>query len=130
MAQNTNQTSIISQDLRALSSLSSKTPKDLGYSWETGQLEDHVKVDDGLEKPFYLPIDLCSTPKVTSNSILLLIVLTSPGLYERPLCKVQVKKTSGIVTNTARSFWSSQLERRHPHQCRQLGLDDKGRPRD
>jgi hypothetical protein len=79
-------------------------PKDLGYFWETGQLEDRVKVDDGLEKPFYLPIDLCSTPEVTSNSVVLLIVLTSLGLYEQPHCNVQVKKTSGLVTNTARSF--------------------------
>ncbi|KAH8749296.1 hypothetical protein BGZ57DRAFT_969057, partial [Hyaloscypha finlandica] len=61
------QSCYIFQDLRALSSLSSKTPKDLGYSWETGQLEDRVKVDDGLEKPFYLPIDLCSTPKDFMN---------------------------------------------------------------
>lgn len=45
----------------------SQTPKSLGYCWETGELEDHVKVDDGLDKPFYLPFDLCSTPEVSDS---------------------------------------------------------------
>ncbi|KFY14081.1 hypothetical protein V492_02861 [Pseudogymnoascus sp. VKM F-4246] len=34
-------------ELRALTSLHFQTPKDLGHCWETGQLEDHVKIDDG-----------------------------------------------------------------------------------
>ncbi len=59
-----------SEDLRVLNSLCSQTPKDLGYCWETGQLEDHVKIDDGLEKPFYLPLDLCSTPEVIMTSFI------------------------------------------------------------
>jgi len=54
----------ISEDIRALKAMSSQTPKSLGNYWETGEVEDHVKIDDGLEKPFYLPLDLCSTPQV------------------------------------------------------------------
>ncbi|KAN0090555.1 hypothetical protein V8E51_019134 [Hyaloscypha variabilis] len=53
----------IFEDIRALKAMSSQTPKSLGYYWETGEVEDHVKIDDGLEKPFYLPLDLCSTPQ-------------------------------------------------------------------
>ena len=56
-----------SEDIRALKAISSQTPKSLGYCWETGELEDHVKIDDGLEKPFYLPLDLCSSPQVKST---------------------------------------------------------------
>ncbi|KUJ08875.1 uncharacterized protein LY89DRAFT_328516 [Mollisia scopiformis] len=50
-------------DVQSLISISSQKPKDLGYPWETGQTGEYVKIDDGLEKPFYLPFDLCSTPK-------------------------------------------------------------------
>jgi hypothetical protein len=81
MTQNTNRASQISEDLRTLGSLSSHTPKALGYCWETGQLEGHVKVDDGLDQPFYLPIDLCSTPKVTLNARVLFTELTSLGVH-------------------------------------------------
>jgi hypothetical protein len=112
---NTNKGLMVSEDIRALHSMSSQTPKALGYCWETDQLEDHVKVDDGLEKPFYLPMDLCSTPKATSNTMYLLTELTIPGVYGRYRSKVRVKKTSGPVANTTRSFSSSQLERRRAH---------------
>jgi hypothetical protein len=88
MIEDTNQTGRISEDLRALNSLSSQTPKELGYSWETGQLEDHVKVDDGLEKPFYLPLDLCSTLKVISNTVFHFTQLTSLGLYKHSLSQI------------------------------------------
>lgn len=54
-----------SADLRALISISSQKPMELGYSWEIGQLEDHVKINDGLGATIFLSLDLCSTPKVT-----------------------------------------------------------------
>jgi hypothetical protein len=88
MIQDTNQTWRISEDLRAMNSLSSQMPKELGYSWETDQLEDHVKIDDGLEKPFYLPLDLCSTPKVMSNAVIHSTHLTSLGLYKHSLSQI------------------------------------------
>ena len=118
--------STISDELRVLNSLSSQTPKHLGYSWETGQLEDHVKIDDGLEKPFYLPLDLCSTPEVILNSVIHLIQLTSLGLYKHSLSEIQVKKTSWVVTNSTRTSCNSRLERKRPNQFRQLEVNGKG----
>ena len=53
-----------SQLLLGIKALLSKRPKELGNPWETGTPKDHVAIDDGLERPFLLPLDLCSTPKV------------------------------------------------------------------
>jgi hypothetical protein len=53
--------------LRDMQSLS-KRPKELGYPWETGLAKDHITVDDGLNTPFVLPLDLCYTPQVKSQS--------------------------------------------------------------
>src|SRR6201999_2836549 len=56
------------EDVRTLVGLPSQRPKELGFFWETGRLENHVVVDDGLGPVFYLPYDLCSTPKVTAST--------------------------------------------------------------
>lgn len=53
----------INQQLLGISALLSDRPKELGYPWETGSPKDHLIIDDGLEKPFILPLDFCSTPK-------------------------------------------------------------------
>ncbi|KAE9365771.1 hypothetical protein N431DRAFT_516548 [Stipitochalara longipes BDJ] len=42
----------IFEDIRTSNAMSTQTPQ-----------EDHVKIDDGLEKLFYLPFDLCSSPQ-------------------------------------------------------------------
>lgn len=57
-----------SEELQALSSLASQTPRDLGNFWEMGRLTDHVMIDDGLEQAFFLPLDFCSTPEVITDS--------------------------------------------------------------
>lgn len=46
----------------------SERPKEIGFPWEGGAPEDHVKVDDGLNTPYYVPIDLCRTPKVQQKA--------------------------------------------------------------
>ncbi|KAH7419727.1 hypothetical protein BKA64DRAFT_24013 [Cadophora sp. MPI-SDFR-AT-0126] len=38
-------------------------PKQLGYHWEAGERERHLKIDDGLDEPFFIPLDLCSNPE-------------------------------------------------------------------
>ncbi|KAF2276576.1 HET-domain-containing protein [Westerdykella ornata] len=44
-------------------------PKQLGYPWETGMLEDHLKIDDGLGAEYFLPVSLCETLEVVGPSI-------------------------------------------------------------
>jgi len=38
-----------------------RRPKELGYTWETGAPKDYIRVDDGLDQPFLLPMSLCSS---------------------------------------------------------------------
>jgi hypothetical protein len=54
------------EDIRTLTAMTAQMPTSLGYFWETGELEDHIRIDDGLEKPFFLPLTLCSTPQVST----------------------------------------------------------------
>jgi hypothetical protein len=42
-------------------------PKELGYPWETGMMEDQLKIDDGLGAEYLLPVELCETPEVISS---------------------------------------------------------------
>ncbi|OIW23549.1 hypothetical protein CONLIGDRAFT_686477 [Coniochaeta ligniaria NRRL 30616] len=76
----TNQTN---QQLKAIEALLSERPKELGYPWETGPPKDHVIIDDGLDRPFILPFDLCST-RQTSIDILRLKYASKnlPGRYQ------------------------------------------------
>ncbi|KAH7140162.1 hypothetical protein B0J13DRAFT_526918 [Dactylonectria estremocensis] len=41
-------------------------PKELGYPWEPNS---HICVDDGLGESFFLPVDLCLTPKFESRNL-------------------------------------------------------------
>lgn len=51
----------IQSEARSVKDLISGLPKELGYPWET---EDYVQVDDGLDPPFMIPVDMCSAPRV------------------------------------------------------------------
>ena len=51
-------------EFRDLKNLVSGLPRDIGYPWDAGDPKDHVLVDDGLDPPFFLPRDFCSTPTV------------------------------------------------------------------
>lgn len=51
-------------DIKSHIELMSKRPKELGYAWETGLPKDHLWIDDGLDPPFSLPLDFCTTPQV------------------------------------------------------------------
>jgi hypothetical protein len=42
-----------------------RRPKELGFPWETDTPENHLKIDDGLGAEYFLPVELCETPKVT-----------------------------------------------------------------
>ncbi|KAH7166373.1 hypothetical protein EDB81DRAFT_284783 [Dactylonectria macrodidyma] len=46
--------------IQSIQGVSSRHPKELGYPWETN---NHICVDDGLGESFFLPVDLCLTPK-------------------------------------------------------------------
>lgn len=39
-------------------------PKELGFPWEIGVPEDHLRIDDGLGAEYFLPVELCETPEV------------------------------------------------------------------
>lgn len=55
----------LKNEFHSLKALISQIPKELGYPWEVGNIEDHIRVDDGLGPPFVLPRDLCSSPMVS-----------------------------------------------------------------
>lgn len=56
-----NLTLLLKQPLEPSHSLK---PKDLGYPWETGTPDQHIRIDDGLDPRYFLPLDFCSSPKV------------------------------------------------------------------
>jgi hypothetical protein len=54
------------EDLKQVVYQPKNRPKELGHSWETGAPEDKLKIDDGLNAEYFLPVGLCATPEVKS----------------------------------------------------------------
>ncbi|PLB54916.1 hypothetical protein P170DRAFT_470351 [Aspergillus steynii IBT 23096] len=47
----------------------SRITKALGYPWETGELGEHIRVDDGLGHQYILPLDWCSSQQIFMQSL-------------------------------------------------------------